>query len=404
MSEKLYDPTRHEPLSNIPWAADAVAEEIESIVSDIISSMHPDCSWPTHPLDAESYYDKGPKWATYAGAAGVVLALQIFSRHGYSGRSFEHNLSIIHDAYLRNPDVQLEPGLQLGELGILTPAFLACPDNEELSRRLVQCMEKTINLPFYEITSGQSGMMHVALYLYRKTGSDVWKDLYIGGASTLLSSWKQHSDTGQWLWQSKVFGPARHYYGACHGVAGNVNILLQGADLLDVDCTDVIIDRGVSTLELSAKTESDMANWILCTKPDIEKHLVQWCHGAAGIVTAMAATTTSNSANSKKLDRLLRMAGELVWKAGPLKKGSGICHGTAGNGYAFLHLHRRWGDSIWLARARKFAMHAIGQSRQARSEFGQGRYALWTGDAGLAIFLHHCLSPDMAALPGLELF
>jgi hypothetical protein len=32
--------------------------------------------------------------------------------------------------------------------------------------------------------------------------------------------------------------------------------------------------------------------------------------------------------------------GELTWRAGPLRKGAGLCHGTAGNGFAFLRLHR----------------------------------------------------------------
>ena len=33
--------------------------------------------------------------------------------------------------------------------------------------------------------------------------------------------------------------------------------------------------------------------------------------------------------------------GELTWRAGPLRKGPGLCHGTAGNGFAFLRAARR---------------------------------------------------------------
>ncbi|MEO8739330.1 MAG: lanthionine synthetase LanC family protein [Casimicrobiaceae bacterium] len=36
----------------------------------------------------------------------------------------------------------------------------------------------------------------------------------------------------------------------------------------------------------------------------------------------------------------------------PLNKGAGLCHGTAGNGYALLKFYRRTGDAIWLERAR----------------------------------------------------
>jgi hypothetical protein len=49
---------------------------------------------------------------------------------------------------------------------------------------------------------------------------------------------------------------------------------------------------------------------------------------------------------------LLLKGGELTWRAGPLAKGSNLCHGTGGNGYAFLKLFRRTGMSAgWLGRA-----------------------------------------------------
>jgi hypothetical protein len=54
-----------------------------------------------------------------------------------------------------------------------------------------------------------------------------------------------------------------------------------------------------------------------------------------------------------------------VWRAGPLTKGPSLCHGTAGNGFAFLSLYQRSGDALWLSQARRFAMHAIEQLRRA---------------------------------------
>ncbi len=403
-SSNLYDSSRHEHLTDLLWCANSVQAEISTIIDDIGTSVKSDASWPTHPLDGESYSNSGPKWAMYAGAAGAILGLQILARFGYQTSNFNDQLAHIYSSYLRNPDVQVEPGLQLGKIGILLPAILAQPDDPELEKILIQSMQETIDLPLYEITSGQSGMMHAALYLYQKTGKKCWKKLYIQGADSLMKHWKQHPDSGQWLWQSKVFGPSRHYYGACHGITGNANILLRGVDLLDEDITDLIIERTVSTIKIAVKKNFGMTNWALCTKPDIDKLLVQWCHGAAGIVTAMAATPKSDCSNSTDLDDLLKTTGELVWKAGPLTKGSNICHGTSGNGYAFLYLYKRWNDTVWLERARKFAMHAIEQCQRDRIRFGQGRYSLWTGDVGLAIYLHHCLNPEESAIPGLELF
>ncbi len=77
----------------------------------------------------------------------------------------------------------------------------------------------------------------------------------------------------------------------------------------------------------------------------------QWCHGAPGIVTSFAALAPGD----EELTELLVAGGELTWQAGPLAKGAGLCHGTAGNGYAFLKLFERTGDELWLERARAFA-------------------------------------------------
>jgi len=53
-------------------------------------------------------------------------------------------------------------------------------------------------------------------------------------------------------------------------------------------------------------------------------------------------------------------------------------------------------------------MHGIGQRRRGRARHGQGKYTLWTGDGGFAVFLQHCLlqehGPAPAPFPGLETF
>ena len=69
------------------------------------------------------------------------------------------------------------------------------------------------------------------------------------------------------------------------------------------------------------------------------------------------------------LDPLLLQAGELVWKAGPPVKFPSLCHGAAGSGYAFLKLYARTGDSQWLERARRFAMHGVDQAARALAQY-----------------------------------
>lgn len=50
---------------------------------------------------------------------------------------------------------------------------------------------------------------------------------------------------------------------------------------------------------------------------------------------------------------LAKSAGDVVWQRGLLRKGYGLCHGTAGNGYVFLDLYRATNDTKWLHRAMK---------------------------------------------------
>ena len=58
---------------------------------------------------------------------------------------------------------------------------------------------------------------------------------------------------------------------------------------------------------------------------------------------------------------------------------------------------------MWLERARSFAMTAIVQYREARDQLGRGRYSLWTGDIGLAVYLWDCLTAE-PKFPTIDVF
>ena len=115
-------------------------------------------------------------------------------------------------------------------------------------------------------------------------------------------------------------------------------------------------------------------------------------------MTALAGADPGN----EELTEILAAGGELTWRAGPLRKGAGLCHGTAGNAFAFLALLHRTGEEIWLERARAFAMHAAAQVEQTRAEHGRGRYTLWTGDIGAALLLDRCLDGGERGFPTLD--
>ena len=140
----------------------------------------------------------------------------------------------------------------------------------------------------------------------------------------------------------------------------------------------------VETATTLALHDRGLVNWPTAADPYWAEDFpirVQWCHGAPGLVTSLATLPRDDAA-----DGLLEAAAELVWEAGPLRKGAGLCHGTAGNGCAFLALHARTGDARWLDRARAFAMHALEQVERA-----EPRHSLWTGDIGVALYLRACV-------------
>ena len=201
-----------------------------------------------------------------------------------------------------------------------------------------------------------------------------------------------------YVWTQDLYGRSSKYLGAVHGFAANIFSIIKGWHLLDASTRSLVESRASETLERTARVDDLYANW----PPDLggTKMLVQHCHGAPGMISCLADLPSGVNAS---FDRLLEKGGELTWKAGPLTKGPNLCHGTAGNGYAFLKLYQRTGDIKWLERARAFATHAIEQSERHAKDYGQRRYSLWTGDLGLAVYLWDCIQ-GQAKFPTMDVF
>jgi len=218
--------------------------------------------------------------------------------------------------------------------------------------------------------------------MHEMTGEARWLDLWRESAAWLRDGW----DPRTGLWTQHLYGMVVQLIGPAHGFAGCVLALSRDSD-------DEVHRRATETMARHAVEEDGLANW----PPSSVEGLgggrdglirVQWCHGAPGMVASLAPLASDDDEHG----RLLLAGGELTWRAGPLSKGANLCHGTAGNGYAFLALFERTQDELWLERARAFAMHSVAQVARARVEFGRGRYTLWTGDPGTALYLADCLA------------
>jgi hypothetical protein len=398
----MYDPSRHLALISTDWDPDAARCAIQEIVDDAATRFDPDGLWPSHPLD-EGVPDGNA--SLYFGAAGVLWALDFLKREGAA----EHELDIAsllprllevarqQFAFVA-PMSQIEPrrpSYLFGDVPVLLMMIRAGASGaaDELFGRI----EDNLDLPVLELMWGFAGNMLACLFAAKMTGESRWRELYLAQARRLLDE-LEDSDQGP-LWTQDLYGQTRKFLGPVHGYAGNMLALLRGWDWLS-DADQSRIRQAIpATLQANAQRDEMGVNWPGVVPADPTKLLVQHCHGAGGMVTALADRHVA----SPPLLALLQSGAELVWRAGPLAKGSNLCHGTGGNGFAFLKLHALTGDPIWLDRARAFAMHGIDQCRAAKAEYGRGRYSLWTGDVGLACFLHECLSGS-ARFPTIDVF
>ena len=235
---------------------------------------------------------------------------------------------------------------------------------------------------------------YVMLQCFELTGEERFRHAVLRNLDYLTKTWLRAESCDCDLWTQDLYGKTGPLLGAAHGFAGNVFAYFRAAHFLPKADAESVLRRAIRTLQGTAHIQDDVANWSVL--PGAERFLVQWCHGAPGIITSFGRAPADED-----LDDLLTKGGELIWRAGPLRKGSNLCHGTAGNGAAMLTLFSRTGDAKWLDRARRFAMHSIGQVAESRKTYGQGRYSLWTGDLGVAVYLWQC-SNGISGMPSLD--
>ncbi|HUZ84296.1 MAG TPA: LanC-like protein [Gaiellales bacterium] len=376
--EQLYDPPSHEPLVDRPWDPEQVRRGIRAIAADAEAAFD-SRGWRAHPRDGAG--GEQLEWAStvYLGGAGVVDALHRLAGRGLiePARSYVPYLDRPYRPDF--PDADHERSLWMGETGIRLVLQRIAPSAANADR-LAVLIGANARDERRELMWGSPGTMLAAGAMHELTGEPRWLDLWRRSAAWL----RDQCDPETGLWTQRLYGQVTRWIGPAHGFAGCVLAL-------SADAGDDQQRQAAAVVRRLAVERDGLANW----PPRAEGGLgrggastrVQWCHGAPGIVASLAEIAPGDGEH----ERLLLAGGELTWQAGPLVKGANLCHGTAGNGHAFLALFRRTGDELWLARARAFAMHALAQVERDRAAFGFGHYSLWTGDLGAALYLADCL-------------
>jgi Lanthionine synthetase C-like protein len=367
----LWRPEEHDRLADEPWDEGRARDGIAAIVADAEQACD-GTTWPVHPKDEPD--EAEPPWTTmYLGSAGTCYALHRLGSELDVGAVVERALA----RYRERPDFPEfgDPRSLLGgEAGLLLVARLVGSPAAD-DARLRELIHENRGNPTWEWMWGSPGTMLAA----RELGFEQeWHE----SAELLWAAWDPETN----LFTNDLYGKEWQFLGPGHGLAGAVHALRGFRD-------DELRARVEAVFEREALRQGELANWPpLAGTPDPERIRVQWCHGAPGIVATIGDLLPLELATA---------GANLTWRAGPIRRGPGLCHGTAGNGYALLRMHALTGDESWLDCARCFAMHALVQVEADRAEHGRGRYSLWTGDVGVALYLRSCLEAD-ARFPTLE--
>jgi hypothetical protein len=389
----LYRPDAFEPLTDERWDENRVRGAIGEVVADTDDALRgPKLLWRAD--DWDSWHATSPMKTLYVGAAGVLLALDELRRRGHAETRLDLAELALRTLELNRARPDLTKGIPLpeppesallcGETGILLVAWRLAP-SAELADGLYSRVRANVDNEAEEVMWGSPGTLIAARAMLDWTGEQRWRDAWHESAEAL---WSRRGEDG--FWTQRLYGQELRSLTPPHGLVGNVQALRP---LLDDERRGALERETATILDRTAIAEDGVANWPPRPRPELPgpdgQIRVQWCAGAPGMVTAAA----------DYLDEELLLAGaELCWRAGPhgSDKGASICHGTAGNGYAFLKAFARTGDEQWLERARSFAVHALGQVERERADRGRGRYSLWTGDLGVALYASDCLDARSA--------
>ncbi|XP_061442582.1 lanC-like protein 2 [Rhineura floridana] len=250
-----------------------------------------------------------------------------------------------------------------------------------------------------ELLYGRAGYLYALLYLNTEIGPETVPQSVIKEVvDSIIESGRNFSREERktercpllYQWHRK------QYVGAAHGVSGIYYVLLQPAANVDQESLTELVKPSIDYVR-HKKFRSGNYPSSLSNETD---RLVHWCHGAPGVIHMLM-----QAYQVFKEDKYLKDAMEcsdVIWHRGLLRKGYGICHGTAGNGYSFLSLYHLTQDKKYLYRACKFAEWCLEYGAHG-CRIPDRPYSLFEGMAGAIHFLSDIVDPQKSRFPAFEL-
>src|SRR2546421_1258454 len=219
----LYEPSQFEPLIDEPWIPARVRDAIAEIVSEADAAFDRQALWPAHEWD--EYREGQPGKVLYAGASGVIWALDALRRSGHAETSLDLGAAALRALELERAqadaveDEHYRPGSLLdGEAGPALVAF-RLTSVAALADDLHALVRGNVANPTDDISCGAPGTLLAALPMGEWTGQPRWEEAACKSATALRD---RRGEDGLWRQDDDYRG-----LGALHGAAGNTLALLR---------------------------------------------------------------------------------------------------------------------------------------------------------------------------------
>ncbi|XP_030031348.2 lanC-like protein 2 [Manduca sexta] len=308
-----------------------------------------------HLLTTEMKDDVFHDGTVYTGSAGLALFYFISSlKNGNSYDTLQNAVEYINIENLRGKRISFLCG-DAGPLALATVISYRLgtnrPDNLLDYKTLVQRLLSLISLlndSPDELLYGKSGYLYALLFVNQYIpGKEVIPANHIEKVvNSILKSGKQFANQMKlktpllWQWHDKV------YFGAAHGMAGILYLLLQARAYINAIDIKSFIKPTLDWLISQRFQSGNLPSSLNSSNGD---RLVQWCHGAPGLVPL--CILAYKVFEEDKYLKIALQCGDVIWQRGLCTKGYSLCHGVSGNAYAFLQLYQVTKEPCQLYRA-----------------------------------------------------
>nr|KJB84323.1 hypothetical protein B456_N018400 [Gossypium raimondii] len=330
------------------------------------------------------------------------LSLQELPAVTHSPTSFLYltNLSLITSNPLLWPSKKPRVTFICGRAGVyaLGAVIAKHSGDTSLQQRYLEKF-KEIRFPSdlpHELLYGRAGFLWACSFLNKHIGKDTISTARIRAVvDEIIESGKRLAGKGRCPLMYEWHG--KKYWGAAHGLAGIIHVLM------DTELKPDEAEYVKGTLRYIIKNRFPSGNYPSSEGSESDR-LVHWCHGAPGITLTLVKA--AEVFGDKEFLQAALDAGEVVWKRGLLKR-VGICHGISGNAYVFLSLYRLTGNVEYLYRAKAFTSFLSDRAEklisQGKMHGGDRPYSLFEGIGGMAHLFLDMVKASEARFPAYEI-